>query len=840
MKQKNEGLTERLVYDLFESKGYLKKQIIPKKTKIKRIQELLIHASKKGAQRGEPDFFVMKENSDLVILIECKASIEYQKSKSLNLLGGGRANNSTVVADYACDGVIHYASFLKDEYDIIAIGISGDDNNYLIDTFIWKKENEYCEDLDLHEIRTFEDYYSLIFSKSDLVTQNYSSLMQYARDLHNEMRDYAHLREEEKPLLVSGILIALQDDEFANGYQAKNIKGEFIYKDDDRRNIESTLSNKLYNAIESVLLEKEVPKQKIASLMTVYSFIKGKQEFKSVKSGLGENPLRKFVREIDGRVRPYITDEHSLDIVGKFYGEFIRYSGGDGKGLGIVLTPHHITDLFCKLVELDESDKVLDICTGTGAFLIAAMRHEIEQVKGDKERISNIKKNNLVGCEQQSNMFALACSNMILRQDGKSNLHIGSCFDIVKTLSDYKCTKGLINPPYSQKGDGLSELDFIKCMLDCLDIGGIGAAIVPMSCAIDTGKTKRALREKLMQEHTLLGVMSMPTELFYPVGVVTCIMIWQAHKPHNSSIASWFGYWKDDGFVKTKKDGRIDKYNKWEEIEKKWLDDWYNRNERPGECVKAKVTASDEWCAEAYLKTDYSKLTKADFEKVVKDYALFKLASSDVKKEITIESCNEIISDDDFYANLKYSNKDYTKVFSTGVLYPQYNDNYEFTWIKVKEALNTLYGGNYKASLMYTFSLLDICSRLHYKELLNPGTKNCFEQFCNDYFWTYTNTSVKTNLLSGFLLYKIRCQLVHGHKEADLEKFTDIPNKFLFEINKEYLVWNEEPDLNKVINMHIDIGQLTYQLLRVCDAFYKNYKYSKEDFDDGIDIDLSI
>lgn len=33
-----------------------------------------------------------------------------------------------------------------------------------------------------------------------------------------------------------------------------------------------------------------------------------------------------------------------------------------------------------------------------------------------------------------------------------------------------------------------------------------------------------------------------------------------------------------------------------------------------------KITAEDEWLAEAYMKTDYSKLDDKDFQKTIKDY----------------------------------------------------------------------------------------------------------------------------------------------------------------------------------------------------------------------------
>lgn len=120
--------------------------------------------------------------------------------------------------------------------------------------------------------------------------------------------------------------------------------------------------------------------------------------------------------------------------------------------------------------------------------------------------------------------------------------------------------------------------------------------------------------------------MSMPTELFYPVGTVPCIMIFKAHIPHEqTNKKTWFGYCKDDGFVKTKHKGRIDLNETWPRIRDHWVVSYRNRDDIPGECVKQHVTHEDEWCAEAYMETDYSTVTKEIFGDVVKEYMLFKL-----------------------------------------------------------------------------------------------------------------------------------------------------------------------------------------------------------------------
>ncbi len=129
--------------------------------------------------------------------------------------------------------------------------------------------------------------------------------------------------------------------------------------------------------------------------------------------------------------------------------------------------------------------------------------------------------------------------------------------------------------------------------------------------------------------------MSMPDELFYPVGVITCIMVWTVGTPHaTSDRKTWFGYWKDDGFVKTKHRGRIDLNGKWNSIRDRWVEMFRNREVHAGESVLQKVSHSDEWCAEAYMETDYSKITQDDFARVVKDYAVYRLLGGQLQTAV--------------------------------------------------------------------------------------------------------------------------------------------------------------------------------------------------------------
>jgi hypothetical protein len=66
---------------------------------------------------------------------------------------------------------------------------------------------------------TQKEYENIIKKDPEQERKNHSELLKFSRELHNNIRDYAKLDESSKPLFVSGILIALKDKEFKNGYK---------------------------------------------------------------------------------------------------------------------------------------------------------------------------------------------------------------------------------------------------------------------------------------------------------------------------------------------------------------------------------------------------------------------------------------------------------------------------------------------------------------------------------------------------------------------------------------------------------------------------------------------
>lgn len=609
---KSERVTEYFVRDFLVDLGYTADADItvsPQKTSSPTIQKCLKNASKSGLGIGYPEFIITsKKHPNWLIVIECKADKKFHAS----LTGDN-------YRDYAVDGVLNYAECLSKARNVIAIAVSGQEkDDFIISTFVWvKNASDFVEltTLSLQKLQhflTFNEYIALANSDRNLSQIRFEDLISFSKEVHNYMRDYAKLSETEKPLLVSGVLIALMNNAFSLNYSHY----------DQQTELAEELSNAIGNEIERAM----IPKAKKISMLQPYSFIAVHPELRRINPTTEETPLFRLISDIDEHVKPFIQRHEEFDVLGQFYGEFLRYTGGDKKGLGIVLTPKHITELFAKLANLTKTTVVLDICAGTAGYLIASMVEMLSKVQTETEK-TNVRQNCLIGVEQQPNMYALAASNMILRGDGKANLYQGDCFDpeIIKEISD-RAEIGMINPPYSQKGANLHELSFINQLLDCLKPNGTAIAIVPVSCAI----SPHPMREKMLAKHRLDAVMSMPDDLFYPIGIVPCIMIFTAHVPHeqNPYHKTWFGYWKDDGHIKTKHKGRVDG-GKWRQIEKKWLDTYFNRQEIPGYSVSRKVTFEDEWCAEAYMETDYSDISAEDFVETMKKYVAFRILNSD-------------------------------------------------------------------------------------------------------------------------------------------------------------------------------------------------------------------
>ncbi len=560
-----------------------------------------------GTGKAKPEYIVTFNNDkNTILIIECKKNLTAHESQLMDM-----------PQKYAVDGALFYAKHLKEDYNVLAVAVSGTTkDNIKVTTFYWKKGFESPLELKKAKDTLLEPLNYLNLANGKKLARKYSlwEIRELSQIMHEKLRQIK-ISEKDKPIFVAGILIALQDNDFRADWNNINNFSNLVYS--------------MIKTIDTTLDNSEIKREKIEAIKSSFRRIKSNEKIKSIP--LGESgSLAWFIEQLEMRILPMMNHyEYTEDALSVFYHEFIKYTSTDGKGLGIVLTPKHLTDFMCKLGEINKQSRVVDICCGSASFLVTAMSLMCKDANSSE--IIDIKENGLYGVELDTDLYTLAITNMIIRKDGKSNIVCGDCFskEVFNNLKDKNLSLGLINPPYSQEDK--CELEFVERLLNILGPRGLGVAVVPMSCAI--GTKFKEVRERLFKYHTLKAVFSMPDDIFYPTGVNVCVMVWEAHKSHDSSKPTFFGYCKDDGFVKRKKMGRIDYYNRWDQIEKEWLDLYENKIVVDGKSAVQCVTANDEWLCEAYMKTDYSTLTQKDFQQTVNDYLAYLIKNGEIYED---------------------------------------------------------------------------------------------------------------------------------------------------------------------------------------------------------------
>lgn len=593
---------------------------------IKELDEALKTASKRGTgNAGYPEYTAVI--GDFVLVIEDKADI----NKQIKLTDTGIIDTSVkAVTDYAVNGAYFYAKHIAQNSSfkkVFAVGVSGDAKHHVI-TPLWVDDREGYKQLDDLESFTWfseqnitEYYTRYVLEEATDIEKTTAQILKDAAQLHEYLRTYGTLKDQDKPLVVAGILLALDEIEFG-GFNINSLTGDQLVGNRD--------GDKLMNAIKTRLTRSNVgPDVKKDKLLAEFSILQTSFRLNEVNDTLGKTPLKFYTEFLYEHVFKNIKyQKTSEDFIGRFYGEFMSYSGGDGQTLGIVLTPSHICDLMCDLVDVKADDIVLDPTCGTAGFLISSM-HRMLSLADTNAQKRNIKKRQLHGFELQSNMFAVAAANMILRKDGNSNLE---CYDFLRKnpaqVQLKGATVGMMNPPYSQgtKDDPSQyELSFVEHLLDSLVVGARAAVIVPQSSMTGKTKAEQAFKASIMKNHTLEGVITCNTDTFYGVGTNPVIAVFTAHEPHPEDKLCKFIDFREDGYEVRAHVGLVEGDSA-KDKKQHLLDVWNDRVEASSKfCVESTVQPDDEWLHSFYYFNDEIP-TESDFEKAIGDYLSFEFS----------------------------------------------------------------------------------------------------------------------------------------------------------------------------------------------------------------------
>lgn len=525
----SETITENIFRRFYEPGMFLEKSAIPSYYGFK--------SKKRTTYKGYPDFF-RDEEDEFVIIVEAKAD-NYEA---------------------ACNEVKWYAQNNDIEKDIIAISISGQDKtSYKAGLYFLIDNSSYTEVPTDGKLLPLKDIIKLYRKYKYGESTSAHALKNTIQQLNKEFQNN-NIKDTERSLFFAGLMIALKDSTFSKTYKSIQSPTEEEREASQYRIIDShNLNSAILEAIVRQISNKINNHSKEYNWRDRFSFIK------NIDYPLVE--YKKLITKIEEKIYlPFRLDEKQ-DILGRAYKIFLAKAGKiDNKN--IILTPDHIKSLMVDLARLSVNDVVLDTCTGSGGFLMESMERLIELAKNNSTTIKRIKEKQLIGFEIDPTLFALACSNMFLHGDGRTNLIYGSSLveegDIVyEAIKAFKPNKCIINPPYENK----YPIQFTKKALELLEPNGRLIIIMPTPTL---NKNIGGITDEILSIAKLDFVIKMPNNLFSEQGRCVNTSIFGFTKtPHEKSDKVIFYNMEDDGLVSIQHKGRVDKYHKWDTIKQR-------------------------------------------------------------------------------------------------------------------------------------------------------------------------------------------------------------------------------------------------------------------------------
>lgn len=603
---------------------------------------------------GKPDFNIEAYkvgNGVVPVIIENKVHLKYLVAENKDNI----KFDDKSISGYAVNGALFYAQNMisSGKYsEVIAIGVAGDnENNAEISVFYvygfgeksYKKLDEVKTFDFLENQQTFNTFYEEATlsdaEKHDILIRSQAQLKAYAKKLNRLMHNHS-ITAPQRVLYVSGMLLSMQDVGSNPGLLQSDLKGG------TGRNADGS---KIVAQIEEFLKEHNIPDDKLKLMLASFNEIskdsdrdRPKTKDKEVSKLIAESEAS-VNKQIFAFIYEYIFKSidgmaGTLDIMGEMYSEFLKYALGDGKEIGMVLTPPYVTKMMAQILDVNQNSKVMDLATGSAGFLIAAMELMIADAekgrKGTTEaenKINQIKKHQLLGVELNAEMFTLAATNMILRGDGSSNIQKGSTFDTAEHLyTKFEPDRLLLNPPFSYVENGMP---FIAFGLEKMQKTKGYAAIIIQDSA-GSGKAI-STNKQMLKNNTLKASIKMPVDLFQPMaGVQTSIYIFEAGVPHDFDKTVKFIDFRNDGYKRTSRSlQEVDNpTQRYEDIIKIYKAGKAAKNlnanwDLESVYIEDLITPSGaDWNFEQHKVID-TKPTLEDFKKTVSDYLAWEVGN---------------------------------------------------------------------------------------------------------------------------------------------------------------------------------------------------------------------
>lgn len=532
-----------------------------------------------GANRPDAKLLLKdRELNNYPILIEYKGyKNKLEKLDSLGMIDNKKAKNEPNFANinsYAVNGAVHYANAIlhfTSYTDIIAIGITGykDDYGKIIHQIgvyyvsksnlgVGQKVGEFS-DLSFLAPKNFDAFIKRV--KNINLTKEELDKLKEIRDneinislskLNNDIyQNEKGLSEGDRVYLVASSIIA-----------TLGIPGKVkpLEKDDLKSSIEkgNTDGDIIVRKITAFLNEKKLPEEKKKLIIRTLENTLTTENINKVVNG--ESQLKRVFTKIVDDLGLYYKIGLTTDFTGKLFNEMYGWFGFTQDQLNdVVLTPSYIAKLLVKLARVNKDSYVWDFATGSAGLLVAAMNEMLNDAKQSITSMDElyakeikIKSEQLLGLEVLPNIYMLAILNMILMGDGSSNiinedslLVFNGNYGFTHTDKKFPANAFVLNPPYSEKGNGMNFVEKALSMMN----KGYAAIIIQNSAG--SGKAKE-YNKRILKNNTLLASIKMPIDLFIgKSSVQTYIYVFRVNEGHNKEDIVKFIDFSNDGYTRT-------------------------------------------------------------------------------------------------------------------------------------------------------------------------------------------------------------------------------------------------------------------------------------------------
>lgn len=634
------------------------------------IDDALKNADSKSGNKGNnyPDIRLLLENRhrrNIPVMIEAKGSKgkleKLTKDGNIELASNGK-NPCSAIMNYAVNGALHYGLAILDEgtyKEVVIIGVNGsklNEEGKVLDPeikayYVSEKNNRIPKEIKGFDLVQVKDTnIDSLFAQLDALNLSDAELEKLKRDkeelleksikeIHQRIYEDSEMKSllntNDKLYFFCGLIMAgLTTD------GVKTLDIDDLPSNDDK---EDNDGQTILRRTKTFLNKKKCSTDKVEMVL---GYLKPVFENSNLwKPKNGESIIKSVYKQVKNDILPLLESNIHLDFSGRILNSLNDWVAIDNDKLNdVVLTPRFVTNLMARITRTDMDSFVWDTCMGSSGFLVSAMEIMIDDAKKrikDKEeceaKITNIKRNQLLGIEILGNIYILAVLNMILMGDGSSQFICGDSHNEgPRFMSEHKgsfpANVFLLNPPYSAQGKGLV---FVEEALSRME-KGYGAVLIQENAGSGQGDV---YSKNILKNNTLVASIHMPADLFNgKASVQTAIYLFKVNRPHEEDDEVIFIDFSEDGYTRQNRKKSTQKVNlkntdhaleRYDEVAalclgKKPKTDYYT--EKNGKVIKDSISLDgNDWTYSQHKEIDTIP-TEEDFKKTVADYLAWKVS----------------------------------------------------------------------------------------------------------------------------------------------------------------------------------------------------------------------